>query len=636
MWNTGLMSRSRWSATLWSACTLGCFTLFSWGTASAQEVNTLSESEARSGWKLLFDGKTTDGWRNYKKDGISAGWQVVDGVLTRSEKGAGDIVTAAQYESFQLSIEFNVSRGGNSGIMFHVAETGGAPWHTGPEIQINDHANGHDPVKAGWLYQLYKPTDDADAFRGHDQWNQLDLKVTPENCEINLNGVRYARFKKGSKDWDAKVAASKFASMAEFGKPTKGHICLQDHGDLVRFRNIKIRELPPTAPLTEPVTGELALKPVVAFPELTWTDWNSVNEQGKNVPLRPIVLTHAGDGSNRIFVATQQGVIHSFDNTDAPQATKVFLDIQSKVVYADNKNEEGLLGFAFHPKFKENGQVFVYYTTKDAPLTSVISRFTLAAGSKDRLDPASEVEIMRLEQPYWNHNGGTIAFGPDGYLYIGLGDGGAGNDPHKNAQNLGVLLGSILRIDIDHHDQGLAYAIPKDNPFVGREGARGEIYAYGVRNIWRLSFDRQTGHLWAADVGQNLWEEINIIVKGGNYGWNTMEGTHLFGDVPAGPHANPIAPVWEYDHEIGKSITGGYVYRGKKVPELFGKYLYADYVTGKLYALHYDEAAQKVLSNESIPSDKMPVISYGEDEAGEVYFMIVSPNGQGIHRFEKK
>jgi glucose/arabinose dehydrogenase len=338
-------------------------------------------------------------------------------------------------------------------------------------------------------------------------------------------------------------------------------------------------------------------------------------------PRRPVAITHAGDGSNRLFVVTQQGVVHVIPNDPNVKQTSTFLDIESKVVYSDRENEEGLLGVAFHPRYDETGEFFLYYTTKEAPRTSVISRFRVSRDEPNRADPGSEEEIMRIDQPYWNHNGGTIVFGPDGYLYVGLGDGGAGNDPHMNGQNVQSLLGSILRIDVDRRDEQLNYAIPKDNPFVGQsQFARPEIYAYGLRNVWRMAFDRQTGLMWAADVGQDTWEEINIIRPGGNYGWDLREGMHQFG--PAGSDARPdlIEPIWEYHHDVGKSITGGTVYRGKQIPPLVGQYLYGDYVSGKIWALRYDAENERVVANHPIPGENIPVITFGEDEAGEVYF----------------
>ncbi len=384
----------------------------------------------------------------------------------------------------------------------------------------------------------------------------------------------------------------------------------------------------------------LKLEPVVAFPDLEWTGWKAENDDGKSSPLRPILLTNAGDGSNRIFVPQQQGIIHVFQEDS--RETTVFLDLTDRVVYVDNENEEGLLGLAFHPKYKTNGEFFVYYTTQDAPHTTVVSRFKVSKDNPNKADPDSEEQLLVVPHPYWNHKGGTICFGPDGFFYIAIGDGGAGNDPHGNGQNLQTLLAKVLRIDVDSKSLGLAYGIPKDNPFVGKLSgnqpiARPEIFAYGVRNIWRMSFDRQTGKLWAADVGQNFWEEIDIITKGGNYGWNLRESKHEFAPNSTSRGPGMIDPIWEYDHDSGKSITGGHVYRGKKLPELAGHYLYADYVSGRLWALKYDESKKSVVANRTIPynGSALPVISFGEDEAGEVYFMIVSPTGQGIYKFQR-
>jgi glucose/arabinose dehydrogenase len=383
----------------------------------------------------------------------------------------------------------------------------------------------------------------------------------------------------------------------------------------------------------------LKLEPVVAFADLKWSGWQAETEDGKAAPLRPILLTHAGDGSNRMFVPQQQGIIHVFKQDS--KETSVFLDMSNKVAYIDKENEEGLLGLAFHPKFKTNGEFFVYYTTQEESHTTVVSRFQVSKENPNQADPASEEVLMSVNHPYWNHKGGTICFGPDGYLYIAIGDGGAGNDPHGNGQNLQTLLGKVLRIDVDHKDGKLEYAIPKDNPFIGRFAnkqliARPEIYAYGIRNIWRMSFDRATGQLWAADVGQNLWEEINLITKGGNYGWNLRESKHEFAPNSTGSGPGLVDPIFEYNHDIGKSITGGHVYRGKKFPGLVGHYLYADYVSGRIWALKYDETKKAVLANHPIPYEgaALPVISFGEDEAGEVYFMIVSPTGRGIYTFQ--
>ncbi|MEX1223691.1 MAG: PQQ-dependent sugar dehydrogenase, partial [Pirellulales bacterium] len=313
-----------------------------------------------------------------------------------------------------------------------------------------------------------------------------------------------------------------------------------------------------------------------AFPNLTFD--------------RALLLTYAPDDSDRIFVGEQRGKIYVFENDQDVQEKKLFLDFSDKVTYKDTENEEGFLGLAFHPNYKENGEFFVYYTTSDAPHTSVVSRFTVSAVDPNKADPESEVELMRIPQPFWNHNGGTIVFGPDGYLYIALGDGGKANDAFKTSQDLTSLLATILRIDVDNKQGDLNYAIPADNPFVDRDDARGEIWAYGLRNPWRIAFDPKTGVLWCADVGQDLWEEVNLIVKGGNYGWNLREGMHPFekGGRASGPRPDLIEPIYEYHHDEGKSITGGNVYRGSRVPALQGKYLLADYVTGFHRALDYD------------------------------------------------
>ena len=613
------------------------------GPAALAEPPKLSPAEKQAGWRLIFDGQTTKGWRNFKQDKISDGWTVEDGALTRSADGAGTIISADEFDNFELSIEYKISPEGNSGIGFHVTEEGNDPWYIGPEVQVQDNAKGHDPQKSGWLYGLYKPGNDpatgetVDATRPAGEWNHVQLRVTEAGCEINMNGIRYAQFTIGNADWNRRVAASKFSKSELFGKAGKGHIVLQDHGDEVAYRNIKVRELPADGTAPNPVTGKLALKAVPAFEKVEWAGWEPVSERGQPTAFRPVVLTHAGDGTNRIFVADQWGVIYVFKNDPDATDAQVFLDARDRVSYKDNQNEEGLLGVAFHPDYKQNGQLFLYYTTRDAEHTSVVSRFTVSKSDPNRIDPSSEQEILRVPQPFWNHNGGTICFGPDGYLYVGLGDGGAANDPYGNGQNLETWLGSILRIDVDHQADGKAYAIPADNPFVNTPGAQPEIYAYGFRNIWRMAFDRETGAFWVGDVGQNLWEEINIVTKGSNCGWNVREGAHPFGANGSDARDDLLEPIWEYDHQVGKSITGGVVYRGTKLPELVGKYVYADYVSGKIWALKYDEATGEVVSNEEIPSDPdNTVINISDDEMGEIYFTIVSATGKGIFKFAEE
>ncbi len=378
---------------------------------------------------------------------------------------------------------------------------------------------------------------------------------------------------------------------------------------------------------------------VPAFPSLQWPDWTRGLDEGKPQDPRPLLIMGTGDGTNRIFVGSEYGTIHVWPNDPNIKEMQTFIDIRDRVQYDDKQNEEGFLGLAFHPKFKENGQFFVYYTAKPTPENphlSVISRFSVSKDDPNRGDPNSEEVIMTIPQPFWNHNGGTLVFGPDGYLYVGLGDGGLRDDPHGNGQNLKTLLGSILRIDVDHKDPGLGYAIPRDNPFVGCKDARGEIWAYGIRNVWRIAFDRATGDLWAGEVGQDTWEEIDIITRGGNYGWNLRESMHPFtpkdSPTPQGspPRPDLIEPIWEYNHSLGKSITGGSVYRGKQVPELSGAYIYADYVTGQIWAIWYDLDKKQVTANRTIQEKGLPVLSFGEDDQGEIYFLT---QAGGIYKF---
>lgn len=415
--------------------------------------------------------------------------------------------------------------------------------------------------------------------------------------------------------------------------------CLDPTGKLILIPNMKagtVFAIPAQIPGFEVDTAPFALKTEVAFPDLKWTGWSAETATGKVNALRPIVLTHANDGSNRVFVATQHGVLHSFANDPKATETKVVLDIQDRVQYDDKTNEEGLLGLAFHPDFKRTGEVFVFYTPKNEKRSNVVSRFRPSKDDPTKLDPASEEVLLKYTgRPFWNHDGGTIAFGPDGFLYAVHGDGGSGNDPFDNAQSLNNWFGKILRIDVNTKADGKNYGIPKDNPFVGVKDALPEIYAHGLRNPWRIAFDRKTGQLWCADVGQNLFEEINLIEKGGNYGWNRREGLHPFGAKGSGPAKGLIDPIWEYSHDVGKSITGGTVYRGKALPELDGHYLHADYVTSKIWALKYDEKAKRVTANKPIADPTKPVLSFGEDEQGEVYFLVVAPNGRGIYRFVK-
>ena len=258
-----------------------------------------------------------------------------------------------------------------------------------------------------------------------------------------------------------------------------------------------------------------------------------------------------------------------------------------------------------------------------------MSRFAARADDPDRADATTEAVIMEVAQPYSNHNGGQLAFGPDGYLYLGPGDGGSGGDPSGNGQNLGTLLGKILRIDVRGVRNG--YRIPPDNPFVGVQGARPEVWAYGMRNPWRFSFDSATGRLWAADVGQNAWEEVNRVERGGNYGWNVMEGRHCYKPSSGCDRSELILPLAEYSHNDGCSVTGGFVYRGQRLASLQGAYLYADYCSGKIWALRPQSDGS--VSNEEILDTNLQIASFAQDLAGEVY--ILSHN-QGIYRFVRQ
>jgi glucose/arabinose dehydrogenase len=301
-----------------------------------------------------------------------------------------------------------------------------------------------------------------------------------------------------------------------------------------------------------------------------------------SLPLvRPVqVFQRPGDAAN-LYIVEQPGRILIADpaKSDTSEAA-VFLDIRERV--NDGGNEEGLLSVTFHPEFPKKREIYAYYTASK-PRRSVLSRFTVSEDGKTA-DPASEEVILTQPQPYSNHNGGTGIFGPDGSFYLSIGDGGAADDPHHYGQDLSTWLGKVIRIDVNRKgDNGAPYAVPADNPFVGREGAKPEIWAWGTRNIWRMAFDPKTGDLWAGDVGQNAYEEISLIVKGGNYGWNAREGFHPFA---RGRGEGPfIEPVVEYGHREGLSVTGGVVYRGAAIPALDGVYIYGDFVFGTVWGI---------------------------------------------------
>jgi glucose/arabinose dehydrogenase len=617
--------------------------LFGFGQTQAQAesiANRLSVSEAASNWELLFDGSNLDQWRNYKSDSISEGWKTVDGTLARVGSDAGDLISKEQFEFFELSLEYKISEGGNSGLMFRVTEDEDTPWKTGPEVQIQDNVNGHDPQKAGWLYQLYQPQPKnwglqkppADAARPAGQWNHLYLRISPNGCEVCVNGVRYYNFSIGDNDWNEKVAKSKFAKFKNFGKASKGHLCLQDHGNEVAFRSIKVRKIVKDQPAPQPITGKLNLSFADAFPNLRWDQWEPTRDDGKTQPLRLMELTYPRDDSNRLFAVSQRGEVWSFENRPDVKESKMFLNVCDKVVDfgSGGANEQGLLGFAFHPDYKSNGYFYTYYCELKTN-RSIISRWSVSKADSNVADETSEKILLTIDQPFQNHNGGSIEFGPDGYLYIAMGDGGDANDPFGNGQKLDTLLGKILRIDVNQGSGDKAYGIPADNPFVKRDGVLPEIYAYGLRNPWRIAFDQD--RLWCGEVGQDLLEEVLLIQKGGNYGWSAREGTQAFGNLDPDQTMPLVDPVWEYDHQVGKSITGGRVYRGTQLSVLSGKYLYADYVTGSIWALTYDVSTKKAVANEQVVPDSIPILAFGQDQAGEVYFLTNSPTGQSIQKF---
>ncbi len=351
---------------------------------------------------------------------------------------------------------------------------------------------------------------------------------------------------------------------------------------------------------------------------------------------RPLWFEQLADG--RTFLLEQKGIVLILPHNSNGKKTKVFFDIEKRKPYI--KDEEGLLGMAFHPNFQSNGKFYAFYSAHN-PLRSIVSEFRVSNADKDKIDLSTERVLLTIKRPFWNHDGGCIVFGPDGKLYISHGDGGSREDPNDNGQNLGTLKGSIMRIDVDTRTSGLPYGIPKDNPFVNRKGARGEIWAYGLRNVWRMSFDRANGNLWAGDVGQDFWEEVNLIVKGGNYGWRTREGLHESprkkGGLLTTVYKNPellINPVIEYPHipthaakslfekhSHGLSITGGYVYRGKKISSLQGAYIYGDYRSGSVWACKYNGKKVSDYAQVIGPSPIRLIASFGEDFEGEQYLL---------------
>ncbi len=329
----------------------------------------------------------------------------------------------------------------------------------------------------------------------------------------------------------------------------------------------------------------------------------------------PIEYIELPDGSDRFLLVQQRGMIWMVQ--DGTVLETPFMDLTDRVFFPDGYTEQGLLGLALDPEFVNNGYLYVNYSTRNPQGMTVISRFTMPDLDANVADRSTESVILTQSQPYANHNGGMLEFGPDGYLYISLGDGGSAGDPQNYAQNTRSLLGKILRLDVK---SGTPYTIPEDNPFVGNSSFLPEIWAYGLRNVWRFSFDIETGDMYLADVGQNEWEEINFQPAdspgGQNYGWNAFEGRTVY-RAPAIPET--VMPVAVYSHNDGCSVTGGYVYRGESIPELDGYYLYGDYCNGRVWGLTQHDSDE--WQNSVLFDTDMQISSFAQDRDGEVYLL---------------
>jgi len=339
---------------------------------------------------------------------------------------------------------------------------------------------------------------------------------------------------------------------------------------------------------------------------------------------QPLFVTAAPGDASRLFVVEQTGRIRIVkDGALQPQP---FLNLAGSVSCC---GERGLLGLAFHPDYQRNGRFYVDYTNRAGDTRVVEYR---VSSNPDRARPGGRV-ILAVHQPFANHNGGMLAFGPDGKLYVGLGDGGSGGDPFGNGQSPRTLLGKILRIDVDRRTGSRPYGIPPDNPFVGRAGVRPEIDVLGVRNPWRFSFDRRTRDLWIGDVGQGTTEEVDVLTparaRGANLGWNRFEGRGRFSNTRL-TIGHLVQPVAQYSHAVGCSITGGYVYRGTAVPALAGRYLYADYCSGRIWSMRAGRRPGGVREiTGAVGGAKQGITSFGQDNAGEVYLVA----GDTVYRF---
>ncbi len=357
-----------------------------------------------------------------------------------------------------------------------------------------------------------------------------------------------------------------------------------------------------------------------SFPDPTRVRWTEVVRGLK----APVVMAGFPDGTGRLAFLEQEGKIRVFQGDRL--ASTPFLDIRDRV--GSRGSEQGLLGIAFHPRYSENGYFYINYTDRNGD--TVIARFQALPPTAEKADPLSEVILLQIAQPYANHNGGAVIFGKDGYLYLGLGDGGSAGDPQNNAQSLTTYLGKILRIDVNNDER---YSIPPSNPWANG-GGLAEIWAYGLRNPWRMSFDRQSGDLYIGDVGQNRWEEINVVSAGAsgdlNFGWKYFEGTHPYeGTPPTDRHFIP--PIYEYGHDQGCSVTGGVVYRGNKLTEWNGIYLFGDYCSGWVDGLR--QLPDGNWQHQRLFTDLGRIASFGEDEDGEVY---VIDHGGVVYRLEQR
>jgi glucose/arabinose dehydrogenase len=385
---------------------------------------------------------------------------------------------------------------------------------------------------------------------------------------------------------------------------------------------VAVTNTAPPAPTATQTEASATAEPATATPEPTAAPVEeplAAGEPVTAVTLAPVAQgfespTFVGNaGDERLFVVEQRGRIRIASNGQI--LPEPFLDIRDQV--GSGANEQGLLSVAFHPDYASNGAFFVNYTDRSGD--TVISRFQVS-DDPNQADPASETVLLQIDQPYGNHNGGQLQFGPDGYLYVGTGDGGSAGDPGNHGQNSQTLLGALLRLDVDFAGDGANYGIPPDNPYVGDESGRNEVWAIGLRNPWRFSFDRQTGDLWVADVGQNQYEEVNYVPAGQgaglNYGWNWMEGLHCYRDG-----CDPVAfyaPVLEYSHGAGEcSVTGGYVYRGTAFPQMVGNYIYGDFCSGRLWSLFQLEDGS--WANYEIGRAPGSLTTFGEGYDGELY-----------------